>query len=180
MTDQTQGHRLSQEERLRRMSISQAAAPLVSPSIQMNSDPTAFLNPHRSSISKPALPPFVYPLPYRILNDDVEYLQKKGALTVPEPKLRNELLRSYVQYVHPYMPLLDLNDFLSAIERNNGSSAVSLLLFQAVMFAGTAFIDMRFLQAQGFESRKVARKVFFQRARVCKLSRCRVPQQQLI
>jgi hypothetical protein len=98
--------------------------------------------------------------------DDIEYLQRKGALTVPDTRLRNELLRSYVQYVHPYMPLLDLQDFLHPIERNDGSSPVSLLLFQAVMFAASAYIDMRFLHAQGFDNRKAARKLFFQRARV--------------
>lgn len=98
--------------------------------------------------------------------EDIEYLQRKGALTVPDTRLRNELLRSYVQYVHPYMPLLELKDFLSPIEKNDGNSPVSLLLFQAVMFAATAYIDMRFLHAQGFDNRKAARKVFFQRARV--------------
>jgi hypothetical protein len=96
----------------------------------------------------------------------MEYLQKKGALTLPDTGLRNELLRSYAQYVHPYMPLLDLKDFLTPIEKNDGNSVLSLLLFHAVMFAGTAYIDMRFLQAQGFATRKEARKVFFQRARL--------------
>ena len=98
--------------------------------------------------------------------EDTEFLQRKGALTVPDARLRNELLRSYVQYVHPYMPLLDLGDFLHPLEKNDGNSPVSLLLFQAVMFAATAYIDMRFLHAQGFDDRKAARKVFFQRARV--------------
>ena len=96
----------------------------------------------------------------------MEYLQKKGALTLPDTGLRNELLRSYAQYVHPYMPLLDLKDFLAPIEKNDGNNTISLLLFHAVMFAGTAYIDMRFLHAQGFENRKAARKVFFQRARL--------------
>jgi hypothetical protein len=98
--------------------------------------------------------------------EDIEYLERKGALTVPDTRLRNELLRSYVQYVHPYMPLLDLKDFLDPIQKDDGNSPVSLLLFQAVMFSATAFIDMRFLHAQGFDSRKVARKAFFQKARV--------------
>ena len=106
--------------------------------------------------------------------DDIEFLQRKGALTVPDTRLRNELLRSYVQYVHPYMPLLDLKEFLHPIEKNDGNSPVSLLLFQAVMFAATAYVDMRFLQAQGFNNRKAARKVFFQRARV------RWPAMQLV
>lgn len=100
------------------------------------------------------------------MGEDIDFLQRKGALTVPDTRLRNELLRSYVQYVHPYMPLLDLKDFLQPIERNDGDSPVSLLLFQAVMFAATAYVDMRFLHAQGFDNRKAARRFFFQRARV--------------
>ena len=106
------------------------------------------------------LPRYIRALPPRIQIDDIEYLQKKGALTIPDTGLRNELLRSYAQYVHPYMPLLDLKDFLTPIEKNDGNSVLSLLLFHAVMFAGTAYIDMRFLQAQGFVTRKEARKVF--------------------
>ena len=112
------------------------------------------------------LPHYIRALPPRIQADDIEYLQKKGALTIPDTGLRNELLRSYAQYVHPYMPLLDLKDFLTPIEKNDGNNVLSLLLFHAVMFAGTAYIDMRFLQAQGFATRKEARKVFFQRARL--------------
>ena len=113
-----------------------------------------------------SLPRFIRPLPAKLLTDDIAYLEKKGALIVPETGLRNELLRSYVQFVHPYMPLLDLKDFLQPIERNDGSELVSLLLFQAVMFAGTAYVDMRFLNSQGYENRKAARKAFFQKARV--------------
>ena len=123
---------------------------------------------HPSLIQQPgpSLPRFVKPLPNRIAYDDVEYLDKKGALTVPDVGLRNELLRSYVEHVHGYMPLLDLRDFLNTIERNDASCHVSLLLFQAVMFAGTASVDMQHLHAAGFQTRKAARKTFYQRARV--------------
>ena len=126
-------------------------------------------NPQYISPMRPThvIPNYIRPLPPRILSDDVEYLEKKGALSVPETGLRNELLRNYVQYVHGYMPLLELHDFLQAIERNDGSTGkISLLLFQAVMFAGTAFIDMHHLRAAGYQTRKAARKAFFQRARV--------------
>jgi hypothetical protein len=126
-----------------------------------NSTPT-------SQTSEGCLPDFIRPLPARFMSVDIDYLHAKGALTIPDLELRNELLKSYIQYVHPYMPLLDLNDFLRNIARNDGIHRLSLLLFQAVMFAGTAFIDFKHLRAAGFESRKAARKIFFQRARVCK------------
>jgi hypothetical protein len=125
-----------------------------------------YLAPQQRQRPGVSLPNYIRCLPPRIMAEDIEYLQRKGALTVPDTRLRNELLRSYVQYVHPYMPLLDLKDFLRPIEKNDGNSPVSLLLFQAVMFAATAYIDMRFLHAQGIDNRKAARKVFFQRARV--------------
>ncbi|KAH0548604.1 hypothetical protein GP486_007852 [Trichoglossum hirsutum] len=114
-----------------------------------------------------ALPAYIKPLPVRIAPDDVEFLAKKGVLTVPETSLRNELLRSYLEYVHPYMPLLELHDFLNVIERGNGATGkLSLLLFQAVMFAGTAFVDMKHLKNAGYTTRKAARKSFFQKTRL--------------
>jgi len=61
---------------------------------------------------------------------------------------------------------VDLKDLLTTIERNQASDNISLLLFQAVMFAGTAYIDMRYLVAQGYVTRKAARKAFFQKVKL--------------
>lgn len=112
------------------------------------------------------LPDYIRGLPARLQKEDIDYLAVKGALTIPDVTLRNELLKSYIHYVHTYMPLLDLEEFLQNIVQNDGIHRISLLLFQAVMFAGVAFIDMKHLQAAGYQTRKVARKVFFQRARL--------------
>lgn len=113
------------------------------------------------------LPLFIKPLPAKIGPDEVAYLEKKGALTVPTGTLRSEMLRAYIEFVHPYMPLLELRDFLMTIDQADGSlGKVSLILFQAVMFAGSAFIDMHHLRAAGYATRKEARKDFFQKTRV--------------
>jgi hypothetical protein len=113
------------------------------------------------------LPRFIKPLPSKIGPDEISYLEKKGALTVPKGILRSEMLRAYIEFVHPYMPLLDLNDFLTVIDKSDGSNGkVSLILFQAVMFAGSAFIDMQSLYNAGYATRKEARKDFFQKTRV--------------
>jgi hypothetical protein len=112
------------------------------------------------------LPDYIRGLPARLQKEDIDYLAVKGALTIPDVTLRNELLKSYIHYVHTYMPLLDLEEFLQNIVQNDGIHRISLLLFQAVMFAGVAFIDMKHLQAAGYQTRKAARKVFFQRARL--------------
>lgn len=113
------------------------------------------------------LPDYIRRLPQRLQPEDFQYLQAKGALTIPDRALRDELLKAYIHYVHPYMPLLDLEEFLQILARNDGIHHVSLLLFQAVMFAGTAFVDMDALRKAGYNNRKTARKIFFQRARVC-------------
>ncbi|KAF2460894.1 fungal-specific transcription factor domain-containing protein [Lineolata rhizophorae] len=114
-----------------------------------------------------SLPPYIKPLPARIGADEITYLEKKGAFTIPSDDIRNELLRAYINFVHPYMPLLDLHDFVQTIDQPDGSCGkVSLILYQAVMFAGSAFIDMSHLRGAGYNTRKEARRGFFQKARL--------------
>ncbi|KAH9838957.1 C6 transcription factor (Ctf1B) [Teratosphaeria destructans] len=113
-----------------------------------------------------SLPPFVKPLPSRLSMDDIMYLEKKGSLAIPPPPLRDELLRSYAEFIHPYMPLLNLHRVVGIIDRADGSEAVSLLLFQAIMFAGVASVDMRYLKSAGYQSRRDARRDFFAKTRL--------------
>lgn len=112
------------------------------------------------------LPDYIRGLPARLQKEDIDYLAAKGALSIPDVSLRNELLKAYVHYVHTYMPLLDLEEFLQTVVQNDGIHRISLLLFQAVMFAGMAFVDIKHLKAAGYQTRKAARKIFFQRARL--------------
>ena len=118
--------------------------------------------------SSPQLPPFLRPLPSKIAPEDVGYLQAKGALTLPTIPLQNALLQAYAEYVHPYMPLMDLHPFLNIVNSRNGfNGQMSLLLYHAVMFSAMAFVDMKLLREAGFSNRKAARKSFFQKTRVC-------------
>jgi len=165
LTDQSHGNRLSFtnsfSELHRRLSInsqSQNGIPM------LPFTPFANLGP-RFTVAD--LPPFIKPLPAKIGPDEISYLEKKGALTLPKTTLRNEMLRAFIEFVHPYMPLLDLHDFLTVIDQPDGSlGKVSLILFQAVMFAGSAFVGMHHLRAAGYMTRKEARKDFFQKTRV--------------
>ncbi|KJZ74230.1 Cutinase transcription factor 1 beta [Hirsutella minnesotensis 3608] len=113
------------------------------------------------------LPAFVRPLPSKVAPEDVRYLYTKGALTLPGLALQNALLQAYVEYVYPYMPLMDLHDFLGVISRRDGvNGQTSLFLYQAVMFSATAFVEMKYLREAGYASRKAARKAFFQKTRL--------------
>lgn len=111
-------------------------------------------------------PRYLKPLPSRISQEDIDFLKERGALTIPDKELRNELLRNYVQWSYSFMPTIDLHEFLRCIVENDPNGNISLLLFQAVMFAGTAFIDLEYLQAAGYQTRQSARKEFFSRVRV--------------
>ena len=113
------------------------------------------------------LPAFVKPLPPKIAPEDVRYLHTKGALTLPPQELQNALLRAFVEFVHPYMPLLELGAFLNTISSKDGlNGQVSLFLYQAIMFSATAFVETKYLKNAGYSSRKAARKSFFQKTRV--------------
>lgn len=113
------------------------------------------------------LPAFIKPLPPRIALEDAKYLHTKGALTLPSLQLQNALLHAYVEFVHPYMPLLELHQTLNIINSRDGfSGQISLFLYQAVMFVATAFVGGKHLKEAGYSSRKAARRDFFHRTRV--------------
>ncbi|KAI5803035.1 fungal-specific transcription factor domain-containing protein [Geopyxis carbonaria] len=159
-----------QTQSLRRASFasSHASLPSLSHSLSTNSS-TSSTFPHRHSLSLPSfeLPAFIKPTPSRISAEDLEYLWKKGALSLPEEPLRTALLDAHFNYMHPYMPLLNKREFLDIVNTEDGSKGkVGLLLFQAVMFIGTSYVDVDILRAAGYSSRKAARKAFFIKARL--------------
>lgn len=132
------------------------------------SDPAPLMsNLNMPSIS-PALnlPLYIKPLPAKLDPEDIVYLDKKSALEIPPQQLRDELLRNYVEFVHPFMPLLNIHDLIATIDRNDGTSPVSLLLFQAIMFSAVATIDIGHLKAAGFATRRDARRAFFTKTRL--------------
>ncbi|KAH8908761.1 cutinase transcription factor 1 beta [Coniochaeta sp. PMI_546] len=113
------------------------------------------------------LPAFVRPLPSKIAPEDVKYLYTKGALTLPPLELQNALIRAFVEYVHPYMPLVELGAFLNIINAKDGlCGQISLFLYQAVMFSATAYVETKYLRAAGYTSRRAARKSFFHKTRL--------------
>ncbi|KAK4947681.1 hypothetical protein LTR10_013627 [Elasticomyces elasticus] len=112
------------------------------------------------------LPAYIQPIPTTVPADDIEYLQRKGAFTMPDTNLRNQLLHSYVQFVHPFLPIIELEDFLTAIERNKSTNTVSLFLFQAVMFAGALHADITDPASYGYTTLKDMQRSLFNRLRL--------------
>ncbi|GFF55535.1 hypothetical protein IFM58399_10097 [Aspergillus lentulus] len=112
------------------------------------------------------LPSYLAGLPDRLHRDDVEYLRRSGALDLPSDTLRNELLKSYLLWVHPHMPILGLHEFLSAVADSSGFPRIGLLLFHAVLFAASAFVDVCHIRAEGYPSRSVFRESLSRKVKV--------------
>ncbi|KAH6685937.1 hypothetical protein F5X68DRAFT_262452 [Plectosphaerella plurivora] len=133
---------------------------------------------HSTSTDGIVLSCIVRPLLTRISLEDAMYLSLKGALDVPEGPFCDALLEAFINYVHPFLPILDLAEFLQLMQQHQDELALgkndfgqdqspaSLLLVQAVMFAASAFVDSQYLQEAGYTSRRAARKSFFEKTKL--------------
>ena len=108
------------------------------------------------------LPPYIDALSNDISMEDREFLQSKGAFDLPDAPTRDLLLQAYIMWVHPLSPMLDLEGILAAVFSNGGKGRVSLLVFQSLLFAATAFSS----SSLGYVDQRAARKAFYDRARL--------------
>ncbi|KAK5054570.1 hypothetical protein LTR84_001461 [Exophiala bonariae] len=158
----------------------QGDEPLISPSAEPKTSPVQFslhpsksvqvaTPPHQLMVGKSFclenLPDYIGRPLHEIKSADLEYLSQCGALSVPYDELRDQLLRSVALYVCPFLPVLDLQELLDGVDGKHGCK-ISLILFQAVMFAGTAFVDLQYLLDAGFENRISARAHFAQKIKL--------------
>ncbi|OJJ42753.1 hypothetical protein ASPZODRAFT_104881 [Penicilliopsis zonata CBS 506.65] len=101
-----------------------------------------------------------------IPGNSCDFLATKGAFRLPPLKLRNQVLRAYVKYVHPLLPVLDLQSVLHQIIVEDERYFSSPLLYQAVMFAGSAFVEHEEIVTAGYPSHKELRRMFYGRAKL--------------
>jgi hypothetical protein len=119
----------------------------------------------RQSLIEP-LPMFIQDLTPKMDAVDVVYLQAKGVFRIPNEKVRAAFLSAYVDYFHATMPVVDLHELLNAIDRPGpGMGKISLLLFQSMMFAASAFVDEDTLFESGFSDRLDARRTLYARCK---------------
>ncbi|RVX72017.1 hypothetical protein B0A52_04615 [Exophiala mesophila] len=115
------------------------------------------------------LPAYFLPLPSHLSAVDIDYLRNKGAFEIPPLDLRNEIVRCYVEYMHPYMPLMDVDKLLCLIDPHRDPTTIprfSLLLYQTVLLAGIACVDEALVKRFGHPNIKAARKLIYERARL--------------
>ncbi|KAJ5292096.1 hypothetical protein N7478_001347 [Penicillium angulare] len=115
--------------------------------------------------SSPRYLPFIQELPAHIPTEKIQFLQAKGAFEVPDQAFATELIRSFIDNVYPFLPVIDLEAFLTAFCYNGTFGKTSLLLFHAVMFSSAAFVDYEHLRRAGYRSRKEIREDLFLKTR---------------
>lgn len=77
-----------------------------------------------------------------------------------------ECLRCYSLYIHPLYPTVNVIELQSIINNGKGGEAVSLLLLQSLVFAGSMWADVRLVRNAGFLTRKSFRQSWHQKVRL--------------
>ncbi|KAK5051908.1 hypothetical protein LTR84_002711 [Exophiala bonariae] len=112
------------------------------------------------------LPKFIVPIDSAKCNQHQAFLRCQGAFNVPEEKLCNAIITSYIHFVHPQLPVVDIHDLLQALATNGRDCKISILLFQCILLSGSTFVEMEHVTEAGFDSRMGLRKQLADRARL--------------
>ncbi|KAJ9618367.1 hypothetical protein H2204_013041 [Knufia peltigerae] len=117
------------------------------------------------------LPSFIRPIPPLADAATIEFCKKKTAFDIPDGRIVKALLQSYFDFVNPFLPLFNKEEVYRMLEHGSGTSQeaqptpqLSLLVFQALLFAGSGFVDTEVINAMGFDHRDQARRVLYTRA----------------
>lgn len=120
------------------------------------------------------LPHFIEPISEkRVSAGHLKFLDSQGTFDLPPRSLQRALIEAYAEFAYPYMPLIQLHEFLGSLDvaDNGHSKRYSLLLYLGILFAGAAFVDPKALEEDtcGFSTRKKARRELMKRATVSHL-----------
>ncbi|KAG9501813.1 hypothetical protein J7337_007506 [Fusarium musae] len=115
--------------------------------------------------------PFLVLPDLRVLpEEDVEFLELNRCFHLPVRTVQEEFINQYFLYLHPYYPLVDEKEFWDMYmgEETDGGRGkpMSLLVFQAMLFAASAFVSPVVLKNAGYTNVKVARNIFYRRAKL--------------
>lgn len=104
---------------------------------------------------------------------DVNFLESQACLRVPTRSLLDEFLQQYFLHVHPLLPLINEGEFWAMYSRDSVRSDapgqadyLSLLVFQAVLFASCNFVSKSTIKALGFLNIRAARATLYRRAKL--------------
>ncbi|RSL82131.1 hypothetical protein CEP52_017038, partial [Fusarium oligoseptatum] len=103
-----------------------------------------------------------------LAEQDFQFLELQGCLHVLRPQILDQFVRQYFLHMHPMLPLLDEGAFWDAYTQRAGCreprQKISLLLFQAMMFACCSYVPQATLSMLGLKTARAARAVFYRQA----------------
>ncbi|KAH6955726.1 hypothetical protein BKA56DRAFT_503382 [Ilyonectria sp. MPI-CAGE-AT-0026] len=105
----------------------------------------------------------------KIPPEDAGFLRLQGCLQLPKKPILDEFVREYFVHVHPLVPFLDEAHFWSVYNHRDGDipsdERISLVLFQAMLFASSCFVSQSLAELLGFESPRLASATTYNRAK---------------
>ncbi|KAB5549975.1 cutinase transcription factor 1 beta [Coniochaeta sp. 2T2.1] len=105
-----------------------------------------------------------------ILPQDVNYLESQGCFRVPTRAVLDEFVQQYFLHVHPLLPLFNEGDFWDVYCQQGPPGApqqrMSLLVFQALIFATCNFVSRQSIKALGYPSIRTCRAALYRRAKL--------------
>ncbi|KAH6604455.1 hypothetical protein Trco_007901 [Trichoderma cornu-damae] len=96
---------------------------------------------------------------------DIRFMQLNRCFDLPPMPILNEFVRVYFLHVHPIVPLFNEGDFWDSFSCTSGEK-ISLLVFQAMIFAACAFIPGAIAEATGFDCPRSATAAFYKKAKI--------------
>ncbi|KAH8663236.1 fungal-specific transcription factor domain-containing protein [Ilyonectria robusta] len=105
----------------------------------------------------------------RIPQEDFSFLELQGCLKVPIRPLLDEFVQQYFLHVHPILPIVNEGDFWDLYDgdgRHSPKEPITLLLFQAMLFAASTFISQSTVSALGYSDLRAMRAALLRRAKL--------------
>ncbi|KEF54036.1 uncharacterized protein A1O9_09831 [Exophiala aquamarina CBS 119918] len=113
------------------------------------------------------LPNYIKPFPSTTEPEDLQYLQMKGVLELPDKDLRDACVRCYLEHVQPIYPVVDSATIVSLLEGTTlENDKLSLLVLYALVFVGGTWVDVRLVRKLGFLSRIAFRRSIHKKMRL--------------
>lgn len=105
----------------------------------------------------------------RIPHQDFNFLETQGCMRVPIRPWLDEIVQQYFLHVHPFLPLVHEGDFWDLYQHDGEEPTgekVSLLLFQAMLFASCTFVSESTMKALGYPDIRSMRGTLLRRAKL--------------
>ncbi|KAH6972114.1 hypothetical protein BKA56DRAFT_677088 [Ilyonectria sp. MPI-CAGE-AT-0026] len=106
---------------------------------------------------------------HSIPHQDVSYLEAQGCLHVPTRPTLDNFVEQYFAQMHVLLPLIHEGEFWDMYSDKGDAvprRTISLLVFQAMLFASCTFVPQETIQKLGFSSLRTARTEFYRRTKL--------------